>query len=503
VNGWTGLRINGMESASRKMLLIALGCFGFVLLISIWALQLLPRNFAFLTWLLVCILIMIISIPFIKSWAERGSTDYMEIIYPLSLVFFANYALRTIYVLCNPFDPHVMLRPWLLDFHLCNITLFYLILGFGSLLLGYYSQIPQRLALALPKILHNEWPKEGALINISILYAFGILAIAYGFSIGFNPLIAVGEVRSVQKFPLLDYISNFSLYIVYAFFIGLITGAFKKSLAGRFLGLIMGGILLIRMLICGSKSGLLLFLLLFMLWYNYRHRRITLKPFVILALVLFFFIFPWINVNRNIYKSEYRAMGSSYQSFVDSAKLTYGNLRLLTLSEYLDNTFSMVASRQQAMDSFAAIISQTPRPNPYLLGYDFITIPCNLIPSFIWPGKPRPRDGEIFDSKYWHMSFRGHAGATFMGDLYMNFGLPGVIVGMFLTGIFIRFIYIYLVKLTGKSSPGVLYYMVFLMPLVSTIGEGEIGGLGYLLKVSVYYVLIVHMFMKVNLVRNY
>lgn len=491
-----------MVSDSRKKMFISLACFGGAILMLIWVFQLMPRDVAFMTWFLVCMLIMVLTIPFIKSWSESRNTDYMEVIYPLSLVFFADYALRTIYVLYNPFDPNILLRPWLLDFRLCNITLFYLSLGFGSLLIGYYSKVPQRLALSLPKLLRNKWPDEGQLIKVSFLYSFGIFAIAYGFSIGFNPIISTGEILSVQEIPLLDYISNFSLYIVYGFFIGLITGAFKKGFIGKFLGLIMGGLLFVRMLISGSKAGLLIFFLLFMLWHNYRHRRISLMAFVVLAFVLFIFVFPWINVNRSIYKSGYRTMGSSYKSTANSVELTYRNLRSLTLDEYFSNAFNMVASRQQAMDSFAAIISQTPRPNPYMLGYDFITIPCNLIPSFIWPGKPRPKDGENFDFKYWQLSSRGNAGATFIGDLYMNFGLPGVIIGMFLTGIFIRVIYIYFVKLTGESSPGLLYYMVFLMPLVSIIGEGEIGGLGNLLKVSVYYLLIVHMFMKVNLIRK-
>ena len=486
--------VDARAESRKSLLIISILCFSCLPLISMGIFGIFSSVQKLYTLLLLGLLIIVIIFPFIVAWSQGRNADYLEIIYPLSIVYLLNYVIRTIYVITNPHDLYVLLRPWLLYSDLLNLALFYVIIGFSSLLIGYYSSIPKKLTLSLPLFFRKEWPEKNRLGKIFILYFFGVFIYFFSLSYGYNPSSVIAQDRMTIELPLYDYLNNFSDYMMYAFFIGLITKAFAKK-EGKLLGWITGSILLLRYLLGQSKNDLVIYLFLFIVMYNYRHRYIKLKPFIILSLITFFFFFPWINTYRGILGQKYLKR-ASYESYTGATSLTIRKLLNLRIDEYINYALTLVMERQQSMDRLASIIAQTPQPNPYLLGYDFITIPCNLIPTFIWTEKPRPEDGKIFDFKYWHSSFQGNAGATFIGDLYMNFGIYGIIIGMFMAGIFIRFIYLYLVKFTHGSSPGLFYYMIFLTSLPRVMSEGEIGSLGHLLKLSVYYLFIIHIFMK-------
>lgn len=484
----------------RRLLVFALICFGVALLVATVPTWL--RTSSVLSWLLVCVFFLVVAIPFIKAKARGEKIDYLEVIYPVSLMFLLDYGLRTIYVFFYPNGIRIRLHPYILSPQLLNLSLFYLILGFICLLWGYYTSIPERLASALPSF-SKSWPRGGEFPKVILLYLFGMAVLAYGFSKGDVVWGPVGPGRTVEEFGLHDYVQNFSLYAWYAVAIALFTGVYKRSKGAKMIVILMFSGILIFNLIGGSKGRIFTTLFLLFFWYNYRRRSIGLKTYVILALVALLLVYPWINTYRGLYASRFGEAIPTRRNVIQTISDNIQRFSRLSIREYLNFSLDTLMTRQREIDALAGIIAQTPEPHGYLWGRDFyLIVPWALIPRAVWSNKPYPQDGDIFDIKYWNLWKGANAGPPYIGDLYMNFGLPGILIGMFLTGILLRFIYLYLVKNTNASSRGLLFYMFIAIGLFRIVPEATVANLSYLVRMSFFYLLIIHLFMKLKLRSN-
>ncbi len=413
-------------------------------------------------------------------------------------MFLLDYRLRTVYVFFYPNDISVRLHPYILNPQLLNLSLFYLILGFICLLWGYYTSIPERLANALPSF-SKGWPKEGQLPKVVILYFFGMVVLAYGFSKGDVAWGPVGPGKTVEEFGLHDYVQNFSLYTWYAVAIALFTGVHKRSKMAKVVVILMFSSVLILSLIGGAKGKILTVLFLLFFWYNYRRKPISLKAFAVPALIALLFLYPWINTYRGLYASRFGEAVPTEENVIQTIFDNIKTLSRLSVREYFDFGLDSLMKRQHEIDSLVAIIAQTPEPHGYLWSHDlFLIVPLALIPRAIWPTKPYFQGTNIFDIEYWHVGKGSSAGPPYIGDLYMNFGLPGILLGMFFTGVLLRFVYIYLVKNTNASSPGLLFYTFIAIQLLRIVPEAGFAGLSYVVRISFFYLLIVHLFMKLK-----
>ncbi|HKT73917.1 MAG TPA: hypothetical protein VJQ47_13580 [Steroidobacteraceae bacterium] len=78
---------------------------------------------------------------------------------------------------------------------------------------------------------------------------------------------------------------------------------------------------------------------------------------------------------------------------------------------------------------------------PFQEGHTLLAIPLAFIPRIIWPSKPDVQTGQLFN----HEFFPGGVADTYIspshfGELYWNFGWPGIIVGMLLIGMLLGFV---------------------------------------------------------------
>ena len=450
-----------------------------------------------LSWILLSVFFFIASIPFIKVYVRREKINYVEIIYPISLMFILDYGLRTIYVFLHPNSLEVQLRPYILDHKILSISLLYLNIGYICLLLGYYSFIPHRLARSIPSFVKDEYPRENLLLRLILLFLLGLAALVYGALHGDLPIGAVGPGRSVEEFGLHDYIQHFSKYTLYALAIALFTKVYEQSDAGKAFIILLSAYSFSLAFIGGSKGAFFTVIFLFLFWWNYRRGVIRLRSYLLLLVLSLIFIFPWQNTYRGIYRGYFGRSLPTKENLIDSLSSTYRGFSQLSWREYLDTGLRIMMGRQHEIDSLCAIVAQTPDPNPYLYGRDYLWfIPCGLIPRAVWPNKPYLQDRDVFDVDYWHTSKGACAGPPYIGDLYMNFGFPGVIVGMFLMGVLLRFVYLYFVENTEDSSPGLFYYTFIAIELFRIVPEASLGGLSGIIKTSVYYMTIAHLLVK-------
>ncbi|HZL82618.1 MAG TPA: hypothetical protein VFB98_03935 [Candidatus Deferrimicrobium sp.] len=93
---------------------------------------------------------------------------------------------------------------------------------------------------------------------------------------------------------------------------------------------------------------------------------------------------------------------------------------------------------------------------------------ASFVPRFLWPGKPVIGNSEVIGNLYFNTSGNSPA-TTYMGDLYRNFGLVGIFVGMALLGVSLRLLYRWLIE-GQKLQP--LRCALFLVVSMTTNYEG-------------------------------
>jgi hypothetical protein len=91
--------------------------------------------------------------------------------------------------------------------------------------------------------------------------------------------------------------------------------------------------------------------------------------------------------------------------------------------------------------TFGEVIADTPAMVPFWGGETYYPILFKPIPRAVWPDKPEEMSGQTFGHRYAMIS-AGNTGTSInlpqLVELYANFGLIGVIAGMFLFGLIYR-----------------------------------------------------------------
>jgi hypothetical protein len=93
----------------------------------------------------------------------------------------------------------------------------------------------------------------------------------------------------------------------------------------------------------------------------------------------------------------------------------------------------------------------------------------------LWPGKPVLGTGGFITEYYCYgPGIESSTGATWLGNLYMEFGWLGIVVGMTLIGIFLRFLQESFLG-TEATIPAMLAGVVALLTLAATVGGDILG----------------------------
>ncbi len=137
-----------------------------------------------------------------------------------------------------------------------------------------------------------------------------------------------------------------------------------------------------------------------------------------------------------------------------------GSLSDFTIGETL--VYSLF--RVQGSEIFGVVLNQLDFTRDYQYGYktlvEALTI---LIPHAIWPGKPTPKS-VVFSETFFGLN--GGVSPTILTELYWDFGIFGITLGMFFIGVLVSIIYNTILKLKTNSSKvlyGFLFYSIFLL----------------------------------------
>jgi len=226
----------------------------------------------------------------------------------------------------------------------------------------------------------------------------------------------------------------------------------KTSVVLKLLVLAMSSVALLTLLFNVERGLFVVFLVFIFINYHYLKRRLNIKKLAVLFLVMILLA----------------ALG--------------GYLRSQQWSEN-EWVFAYVFLKEMLpeFDNYIQVIENVPDPLPLQFGRTIIPLFTNPIPRFLLPDKDNFKTaGIIFKEFFGHTWIRVGERVTLVGELFMNFHIVGVILGMFLFGAVAAFVQRTLCP-SDKNPVKVLLYSLTLMGLISQIaGDIVSATLGYI-----------------------
>lgn len=97
--------------------------------------------------------------------------------------------------------------------------------------------------------------------------------------------------------------------------------------------------------------------------------------------------------------------------------------------------------RSATLDLLADVMRRTPSEVPYWGGRTYYTLLGSFVPRFLWPDKPTKTLGNQFGHRYGYIGTHDmwtEVNVPYLLEFYANFGVMGVIIGMFIAGAIVR-----------------------------------------------------------------
>lgn len=194
-----------------------------------------------------------------------------------------------------------------------------------------------------------------------------------------------------------------------------------------------------NLLLSGSLAPIILFLVFLGIIYWNKKRTLP-WAFIVLCIL--------ITVILNPVKSKFR----THTWYAQDGSVTYYDKAILlgrvVKEHYADssvlekvNSDKGVVNRLAHISTFAYVAAVTPDSVPYWSGDSYQTLWTSFIPRIFWPGKPQSTIGQDFGHRYGLLQtydMGTSMNLPWIIEFYANFGLWGVLTGMFFTGVFFR-----------------------------------------------------------------
>lgn len=190
----------------------------------------------------------------------------------------------------------------------------------------------------------------------------------------------------------------------------------------------------------GLLAQFMQLMLLVALVYIYVKKRIS----VTIILITFVF-FASLNPVKYEYRQTYwygnsdASKLSAFTSFIELAINYWSGSFAQQHSDALDK----VTKRTDHIGLLAYVMEKTPSTLPYMDGETLYPLVYSWIPRAVWPGKPQEIQGNIWSKRYGIIQQDDYITSwnlPWIVEFYINFGVWGVLIGMFLTGCFVAVI---------------------------------------------------------------
>lgn len=408
-------------------------------------------------------------IPFARTGVSRF--DPFELGLVIALLYFLLFPLRAVVVLT---DAGSAVNPRVTAIPAPTLRVLFVVVALGLLAggVGYNASVGAALGrrLRIPKITGVERPRA--------VFAWAVFAIG---------LTADALVTAANRFPgrtsfaplggerISGLISAASVGVAVGLFL-LTRNALESGRTSARIQLVVATIAVVAVGVVGTYKevaidGLLVPLLA---WHFGHPQGVKVRWIVLAAAIVLIVVFPVVEVarqaERRLGTTNPATIAAALPAQVSHYSLVHAGRRRDVHPSTLPREVLIMESRRfYGLDSVALAVAYTPRTIPFQLGRKtLVELAAGPIPRVLWPGKPEIGLGSWFDEHYWQS---GNAdipivpqSVTHLGELWIDFGLFGVVVGMALLGAFYRFVW---EALRPRSSPtGALVYAVVFLTVV-------------------------------------
>lgn len=258
---------------------------------------------------------------------------------------------------------------------------------------------------------------------------------------------------------LLDWLGPASLAMIFAYYYRLKKSGDIKANLLRNISWIVFGVEFCFGFFSGSRFLAAIPVIVFLIVRHYSFKKSLLSA-IIGCVLIFFVIMP-----ATKFYSEHQYILPEY--FPTSTNLSQKDNKTLenTQKFVLDNFVGRV-------DQSRILIATLNNTGPSLGKGTFFT---NFLislgpPRFIWHSKPVTNaDGNSFGKQIGILNADDTTTSiapTNIGDLYMNFGIWGIIIGMMILGAFARLVFDQFIERSGNSISGIMTYSVFWIQII-------------------------------------
>lgn len=374
-----------------------------------------PGLYAIAAGLLLCFLV-----PAWNDW-RRNQLDIFEPIHVLGLIYFIYFGLGSLWLVAEP----ELAYDYQLVAHVPRAAL-YVLLGYLSLLAGYYGPWRGR------RLLSRDESPRGSLL---FLLLPGVLGLAGSLaSMVHHDRMLFGQTLSV----FMSSLSQLAPLFLFAWaLLWLLLLAKRSTFRQRLTWLILApGAALVLYKTFSNKTTIMSLLVIPVLAMWYARRRVPWKTLLLLLLLLIFIVFPLYNTYR---------VTDIHLEHSKRLELTYRMVQDWDTEQYMTRSWGTFKARMAMINSVAVVVRDTPRWVPFAKGETiFMPTLTYFVPRVLWPDKPIQRTGREFADKFrvtGGLDASTTIASTVVGEMYWNFGLPGVLLGMALMGAMMRWIY--------------------------------------------------------------
>lgn len=282
---------------------------------------------------------------------------------------------------------------------------------------------------------------------------------------------------------LFDWFGPLALALAFVYYFRLLTISDKRYKIWRIIAWATFIFEFLYGFLSGSKYRAIIPIIVYLIIRHYIYRKNFLRVFVVVCLILAV-LMPVMNFYRNR-----KAFYDGYLG--DGNKKIYGTEQFI-----IDSSFSRISQSRIIYNVFE-------RTKEFTYGKNLANFFVSLgPPRFLWKNKPVINaSGNEFGRKYGILSvddFGTSVAPTAIGDLYMNFGLAGIVFGMFLIGVLFRFIFDFFIK-GEKNIFGVVIYSVFWIQIIKGMEDWIAPVYAGLVKLFIIFLIINYFFKKKKL----
>jgi hypothetical protein len=401
----------------------------------------------------------------IAGAARRGPLDPLELGVSVALFYFLLFPVRAVLVLAG-LDGFANVRVTHAPSDVIRFSMAVAIWGLMAGGLAYNSGLGVRLARRV------RLPTFSSLESPNLWLSAGL------FLVGLVSQIVVVQVNHAQGQtdfgPAIESaISEATVLMV----VGLSLLTIRVAQVGRG----SARVLLSLAVIAGIGVGLIgqfkepaiITLLTVLITWQFRTRTgVHWRGLLLVVLVVILVIFPLVTVAR--YTSD-RLKTLDPERVISALPTTVQQFALAPLTplppgpyRVVTDPFLLVSNRLYGFDSFTLAVRFTPSVLPYQNGQTLTAILVGAVPRAISPDKPSIGIGVWFAIHYWGTGAPGTPvvpqAVGHPGELWINFGIPGVVLGLALLGVWYRFIYVSLNR--SRSAVGAVLYSVVFVTVV-------------------------------------